>query len=194
MWRFTSRVFKRLFTSSAHRAPATQRVRPATSKPLLELLEDRTVPSVFTPTTFADGTGAGTLRNAIVQANSNGQDNTIVLATGTYTLSAAAGGELALTGVNHAHTIQSSGQTIITAGNGSRVFELIGNVQVTLANLTITGGMATDSGSIGGADARGGGLLVNGGNVTLQGVVTGNEAQAGPDHPEGRRIPGASNH
>src|SRR5579884_1074321 len=68
------------------------------SQPLLEILEERTVPATFNPTTFADGTGAGTLRNAIMQANSNGQDNTIILSSGTYTLSPAAGGELALTG------------------------------------------------------------------------------------------------
>ena len=59
--------------------------------PRLEALEDRTLPSVFTPTTFADGAGPGTLRNAVLQANANGQDNTILLAAGTYSLTPAAG-------------------------------------------------------------------------------------------------------
>jgi hypothetical protein len=153
----------------------------ASCKPWLEVLEDRTVPATFTPTTFADGTGPGTLRNAILQANSNNQDNTILLASGTYTLTPAAGGELALTGAGHALTIQGTGQTILSAGSSSRVLEVIGNVQLILASLTIGNGLATDSGSIGGADARGGGLLLNGGSATLNAVVvSGNMAQAGP--------------
>src|SRR5262249_53180940 len=147
-------------------------------RPRLETLEDRTAPAVLTPTIFTDGTQPGTLRAAVSEANTNNQDNTIVLAPGTYTLSPSLG-ELGLIGTGHALTIQGSGQTVITAGGGSRVFEVIGNVRATFASLTITGGMATDGGSIGGADARGGGLLLNGGTVTLQGVaVTENVAQA----------------
>src|SRR5438309_1823638 len=53
----------------------TARRRPTFRKgyrPLLELLEDRTVPSMtFTVTTTADSTGAGTLRTAILSANAN---------------------------------------------------------------------------------------------------------------------------
>src|SRR5262249_37574576 len=122
---------------------AGRKVRRRRCQLLLEALEDRTVPATFTPTTFADGTGVGTLRNAVLQANSNGQDNTIILSTGTYTLLPSAGGELALTGANHTLTIEGAGQTIINAAGGSRVFEVIGNVQVMLSNLTITGGVAT---------------------------------------------------
>ena len=147
---------------------------------LLEALEDRTAPAIFAPTTFADGTGPGTLRNAIAQANSNGQDNTIDLASGTYMLSPADGGELALTGANHSLTIQGTGQSIVNAEGGSRVFEVIGPVQATFIGLTITGGLAKDGGSVGGSNALGGGLLNNGGTVKLDAVsVTANIAQAG---------------
>src|SRR5439155_14796923 len=116
MWRFTSHRSQPPRPASRRRAPATRKAPRAACKLQVELLEDRTVPATLTPTTFADGTGPGTLRNAIAQANSNNQDNTIVLAPGTYTLSPAFGGELAVTGVGHALTIQGSGQTIIHAG------------------------------------------------------------------------------
>src|SRR5262249_48076659 len=121
----------------------------------------------------------GTLRNAILRANVNAQDNTILLASGTYNLTPAAGGQLVLAGANHALTIQGTGQTIISAGGTSRVTDVLPGVQLTLAALTITGGLATDGGSVGGPNALGGGLLNSGGNVTLRAVtVASNTAQA----------------
>ena len=62
---------------------------------------------------------AGSLRTAIIQANSNGQDNTITLQPGVYQLSlantngqenGAAQGDLDLTGANHTITIQGAVQ------------------------------------------------------------------------------------
>src|SRR5260370_16743900 len=54
-----------------------------------EQLEDRTTPATITPTTFADGVGIGSLRDAILLADGNGQNNTIILSPATYSLSAA---------------------------------------------------------------------------------------------------------
>jgi hypothetical protein len=81
-----------------------------------ELLEDRKTPAVITPTTFADGIGIGSLRDAILQANSNDENNTIVLSAGTYQLTVArrnetAGraGDLNLTAFGSTETIQGAG-------------------------------------------------------------------------------------
>ena len=151
-----------------------------------EQLEDRTTPATITPTTFADGIGIGSLRDAILQADSNGQNNTIMLSTGSYNLSVAgrnesAGqtGDLNLTASGFTETIQGAGATIVNASQIDRVFEIMSNVTVILNNLTVTGGLAIDGGAVGGSDALGGGILNNGGNVTLNNaVVTGNTAQA----------------
>ena len=56
---------------------------------LAEELEDRTTPATIAPITFADGVGIGSLRDVILQANTNDQNNTIVLAAGTYQLTVA---------------------------------------------------------------------------------------------------------
>ena len=153
-----------------------------------ELLEDRTTPATITPTTFADGIGIGSLRDAILQADGNGQSNYIALAPGTYQLSLAgrnesAGktGDLNLTASGFT-TIQGagSGSTIINAAQIDRVFEVLSGVTLVLSDLTVTGGLATDGGTIGGSDALGGGIL-NDGNLSLNSVVvTGNTAEATP--------------
>jgi hypothetical protein len=130
---------------------------------------------------MSDGVGVGTLRNAILQSNTNGQNNTIILSAGTYGLSAFAGGELLVVPSGHTETIQGAGAkvTTITANQIDRVFEVLGAGNVIFKNLTITGGLATNSGSVGGPAALGGGLLNNGGTVTLDHVVvSGNQARA----------------
>jgi hypothetical protein len=180
MGRFMS-AFRRPRLVSSRRAPATRKAARASCKPQVEALEDRTVPATFLATTLADGTEPGTLRYAIAQANSNGQNNTITLSPGTYMLSPAFGGELSLSGVGHTLTLQGTGQTVIHAGGQSRDFQVIGAVNVTLSHLTLAGGLATDSGSLGGAEARGGALLFNGGTVTLNAVqILGNVVQGAP--------------
>src|SRR5947207_2591602 len=163
---FAAQVFKSLLAPSPSRVPVTRKPSRASCKPLLEFLEDRTAPAVFAPTTFADGTDPGTLRNAILQANSNNADNTITLASGTYTLSPAAGGELALTGVNHALTIQGTGPTNINpAGAGS--------------------GQASTAGQ-GGGGAQGGGLYLAGGSLSITAsTIANNSAVGGNGGPGG---------
>src|SRR6516165_972689 len=111
---------------------------------LLEVLEDRTVPTTFTPTTFADGVlGSGSLRDAVLQANADtGMDDyTIQLAAGTYALTiqntgghhetAGLTGDLNLTQASHHWIIQGAGSsgtnpTIIDARQlQDRVFEIV---------------------------------------------------------------------
>jgi hypothetical protein len=70
--------------------PRTSRA-PRPSRPRLEQLEDRVTPTVFTPTVFNDvsGTGSGSLRQAVIDANNDPgtATDTIQLSAGTYTLS-----------------------------------------------------------------------------------------------------------
>src|SRR6516225_4834844 len=74
------------------RRPPKQRARCLGRNRLwlrLEQLEARCLPSIFTPTTFADGgLGSGSLRDAILQANADTgtTPDTIQLQAGTYTL------------------------------------------------------------------------------------------------------------
>ena len=86
MWLSRYRLTRLAATLCRRSVPAPKSRRP----PLIaEELEDRTTPATITPTTFADGVGIGSLRDAILQANSNGQNNTIVLSAGTYQLTVA---------------------------------------------------------------------------------------------------------
>jgi Bacterial Ig-like domain (group 3) len=167
----------------------TAKKRPPRAIIQVEQLEDRWVPATIAPTTFADGIGIGSLRNAFVTANSNYQNNTIDLSAGTYNLSitgndsAGTAGNLELNAAGFTETIEGAGPglTVINANNIDRVLQVVGNVNVVLSNLTITGGQATNGGSIGGTAALGGGILNNGGSLTLDDVtVTNNIAQGNP--------------
>src|SRR4051794_32509316 len=80
-----SHVWSKAFATGRRKAvsPARPRVRPQT-----EYLEDRVVPAAIDVTTLADGTGPGTLRAAIAQANTNGDTNNTINVTvaGTYNI------------------------------------------------------------------------------------------------------------
>ncbi len=103
----------------ARRRPSARRV------PQLESLEDRRLLATFNPLpTAADGT-AGSLRAAIIAADTNGQDNTIDLQAGTYQLAignpagqenSAAQGDLDLAGAGHTITIQGAGAGKLETG------------------------------------------------------------------------------
>src|SRR5689334_14871376 len=78
--------------------------------PRLELLEQRALLSVFNPLAATPDGAPGSLRAAIIAANSNHQNDTINLQAGTYNLAianvsgqenAAAQGDLDLTDANH---------------------------------------------------------------------------------------------
>src|SRR5262249_12550191 len=130
----------------------------------LESLEDRTVPATFLVATTVDG-GAGSLRQAILDANASSGADTIAVASGTYNLTL---GELDIT---DDLTITGAGGidgTFINAAGLDRVFQVIGNA--TLSKLGIEGGKAS----------QGAGILVQGGNVTLSDLsIAGNLASQG---------------
>jgi hypothetical protein len=114
------------------------------SVPQLLVLEDRTVLSVLTVMNNADS-GAGSLRAAIAAAQSG---DTIVfdpsLAYETITLSS---GPLAL---SSNLTIDGLGAVMlgVSGNHASQLFTLSGSAQVTLENLTITGGVSSQGGAV----------------------------------------------
>ena len=119
-------------------------VRRGSYVPRLDLLEDRTVLSVLTVLNNADS-GAGSLRDTIAAAQSG---DVIVfnpsMASETITLSS---GPLAL---SSNLTINGLGASLLTisGNNASQLFALSGTAQVTLANLTLTGGKSSQGGAI----------------------------------------------
>ena len=82
------------------------------------VLEDRRLLATFNPLASAADGSPNSLRAAIIQADSNNQDDTINLQTGTYKLTlanvagqenAGATGDLDLTDAGHKITIQGAG-------------------------------------------------------------------------------------
>ena len=155
-----------------------------------ESLELRCVPATFTISNFNDGgLGTGSLRSAVIQANTTYQfeSNTINLNAGTYKLSLTGGnedkaatGDLDITGETRL-TIQGAGasKTIIDAQQIDRVFQIVGpDARVTFRNLTITGGKLLANSNVAGGFfyLQGGGILNSGGNVTLDGVTVRNNS------------------
>lgn len=153
-------------------------------------------------TDSADGTCDGdcSLREAIIDANTNLENDTITLGTGTYVMTitgtnedAAATGDLDITDVLTI-TGDGPGQTIIDANNIDRVFEIhYGASTVVISGVTIINGNVTGDGggiyhygdnlilintdvSSNTAD-YGGGIFVGSSNATLNGgQVRGNSA------------------
>jgi hypothetical protein len=167
------------------RSRSAPRRRPARVLPRVEGLEHRRLLATFNPLpSAADGT-VGSLRAAVIAANTNGQDNTIVLQSGLYRLTipntdgqenAAAQGDLDLTAAGHTITIQGpgAGATIIGGGGLDRVFQVMLGVGAVLSDLTIQNGIARDGGASGvPPDTEGsfGGGILNAGTLELDRVV-----------------------
>jgi hypothetical protein len=111
------------------------------------------------------------LRGAILAANKLGGNNLIILAKGTYQLTIPGAGEdagrtgdlditrgrLTIVGVSAATV------TITAASLGDRVFHILPGAQLTLGNVTITGGAS--------ADGHNGGGIFNAGKLSLNHCV-----------------------
>lgn len=136
----------------------------------VEPLEDRTVPSSFTVQNLADS-GAGSLRQAILDANANpgadlirfaaaARDGTITLTTGQLSLTDA----LQIVG-------PGANRLAVSGNDASRVFNIGSGVPVSIDGLTVTHGRAV---------GQGGGIL-NAGTLTLShAVLSDNQAVGAP--------------
>ena len=186
---------------SAHSDPPQVQARPprrsrrrATRRCLpLEQLEGRLVLSAFHVTTLTDG-GAGSLRDAITQANTHAGADIIVFQPGLTGTIALTGGELDIT---DDLTINGPGadKLTVSGNNISRVFKVESGETVRISGLTIAGGNAgtgngggidnfgtltvSDSVFSGNSATNGGGLAnESGGTATVSGsTFTGNSAR-----------------
>ncbi|MFQ6023624.1 MAG: CFI-box-CTERM domain-containing protein [Acidiferrobacterales bacterium] len=152
----------------------------------------------------ADGSGNCTLRAAIQEANALVGSDTINLGTATYTLTGAAGDDLALSGdldITEDVTVTGTGttNTFISGGNVDRVFDIDPSgptgVTVTISDLTIQSGnvpgeagggvrnrgtlsltVTTLSSNVSGID--GGGILNSGTLTVTNSTLTSNDASS----------------
>jgi hypothetical protein len=141
-------------------------------RPDLLSLEDRWLPSTFTVTRVADDSSAGSLRWAVLGADSAGGSNTVAFDPAHFSTPQSivlTNGELVLTNGNI--TIDGPGAGLLTVdGNRfDRVFQVDKGVTATISGLTIAGGSSTS-----------GGGLYDQGNTTLIGCsIIGNSATNG---------------
>jgi len=150
--------------------------------PLLERLEDRSVPTTFSVTATLDvidpADGKRSLREAISAANNLVGADVVVIPAGVYRLTISGSGENAdATGdfdIAEAVTIQGSGAglTIIDGQQLDRVFDAIGSaphsIRVVFQGLTVRNGNVTGDG---------GGIRVGNADLVIRDcVISGNRA------------------
>jgi hypothetical protein len=142
----------------AHRTRRA-RWRPA-YLPRLETLRDRIVPSTFTVSNLVDS-GAGSLRQAVLDANAHPGPDAIDFAPGLHGTIRLTSGELLIT---DSVTIDGPGANdlAVSGNSASRVFETATGIDVTISGLTVLHGYALD---------QGGGILNDGANLALTGDV-----------------------
>jgi CSLREA domain-containing protein len=129
---------------------------------------------------------ACTLRAAIQEANALVGADTIKLKAGLYMLTiegasenVCATGDLDITGDL---TIIGAGakKTFINGGKLDRVFHTIGSISVTMTDMTVQNGLATDDGLGDVNNAKGGGILnESASTLTLKGITLSNNAASG---------------
>jgi hypothetical protein len=185
----------RIRMSNNRRKPGPNAIRGRLRPTLMEM-ERRELLSALTVSNTNDS-GAGSLRAAVVQANSDGGGDTIVFSSlfstpQTITLTS---GQLELTGAATT-TITGPGANLlsISGDNAGRVFDIASGSAAELSGLTVTDGKANLGGGIrndGGTleldqvvlrdnRARVGGGLYNNGSAALTDVVfRGNTAREG---------------
>src|SRR5438094_630357 len=115
-------LFRFLFLASRSKSirPSHPEARGNRHRLLLEVLEDRTVPS--TVTNLADS-GSGSLRDAIVAANAHPGADTIDFAPGLQGTIALTSGELLITESVAIHGPGAS-RLAVSGNDASRVFEI----------------------------------------------------------------------
>src|SRR5262245_20997634 len=142
--------------------------KPQRFRPAVMLLEDRLTPTTFHVLTTSDGTGIGSLRDAITAANlAGGADDIVFDVDGVFAVDGTANG--ALPAISGDLTITGNGAALdnVQRTTGAiRIFRINGGVTVTIDSLTISGGN----------ESIGGGIL-NGGTLTLRSsTLSGNNA------------------
>jgi len=193
-----SRLIRRLFdtvhqvsqrpTARAPRRPV-RRATDVRARLLVQALEGRVVPANFPVSTSADA-GAGSLRQAILDANANPGADTITFDAGVAGPIVLLTGELAvtddltITGPGAAGTAP----TLVVDGNAAgRVFNLtnaaaVGNI--TLRGLIVQNGLITTG--------DGAGIFTSNENVTLDRMIVRNNVLAGGGSDSGAGIGVAS--
>jgi hypothetical protein len=162
---FRSRWIRNLLNLARSRK-VRRRLAAQSRKPIrlmLEPLEDRITPSGGDPT-VTQTAGSYSQLTALIAGDTAANTNYIIQITGSFTF--PAGGQVTISKLASTSTLTIEGQGGVNytlTGNGNRLFEVIGATQnVTLDNLTLTGGSAAN---VGGAIAEGGG------EVMLSGVT-----------------------
>lgn len=149
-------------------------------RPRLEPLEDRSVPATFTVLNLADA-GAGSLRQAVLDANALPGADTVRFAGGLVGTIGLTTGQLSIP--DHLTVDGPGADLLAVSGSGqSRVFNISGGRKVAIDDLTITEGRAVGDG---------GGILNTGGTLTLDRVVLSNNQAVGVGAPAGRGSGGA---
>jgi predicted outer membrane repeat protein len=198
-------LVSRALASTVRRTSKRRKNRNSATEPL----ETRALLAVFTVTSTADTTAAGTLRSAINQANSTPGDDEIKFDVATNGIEFdLAGTQFSIT---ESLTITGNGATatVIDALSNSRIFDISGSaVNVSISGVTLKNGRVAGAGlQVGGAilfnstgtlsisgsvlstntvddttgsEAYGGAVFVQGGSLEIFGsTVTGNTADWG---------------
>ncbi|HEV3119327.1 MAG TPA: hypothetical protein VGY58_19890, partial [Gemmataceae bacterium] len=155
---FWTRLYQRWSRRYGHSDSSRSRLHAW--RPVLELLENRWLPSTFIVTNTNDS-GAGSLRQAILAANANPGLDTVSFTGGLNGTIVLTSGQLSIT----------DGLTII--GPGANVLAVSGNSSSRVFSKTSSAaivGLAIENGQVDASVGAGGGIL-NTGNMTLQNCV-----------------------